>query len=242
MSGRGRLWGCRRRRLLPWYHVVGQIVESDGDRQTKADPRCGRNRAASILSRWRTRRSEALVKLHRAARRIEVRHRGVRRGRCVRRAIARAARSLPGAAIRPIRLPATAARVEMPLRPRSGRGSGSDAQPVHGGETGGFHAGGPGSDELQRGRISTSAKSDVSMRIWPGKRSGREETGSWRGLLTRRKPGPATDEAGGVTLCYRVSMAWIPGACWPARREGLRCGKGTGAANRFGGDRTGGRG
>ena len=74
-----------------------------------------------------------------------------------------------------------------------------DAQPLHGGETGGFHTGGPRLDELQRGDIDFGED-----RVWRGGLGGQtgrpRGTCRWRGLR-RGGTWPGDDEAGGVTLC-----------------------------------------
>ena len=73
-----------------------------------------------------------------------------------------------------------------------------DAQPVHRGEAGGFDAGGPGLDELQRGDIDLGED-----RVWRGgfgRGTGRAGgNGRWRGLR-RGGAWPGHDEAGGIAL------------------------------------------
>ena len=70
--------------------------------------------------------------------------------------------------------------------------------------------------------ISTSAKSESLMRIWPGKRSGRRRRPVAR-ALDAAETGPATTRAGGVTLCQGfdgLGSGSMP-AC-PARRASMR--------------------
>ena len=144
------------------------------------------------------------------------------------------ASSDPGAAMRPIRLAATAARWT-PLKPRLCRTGVRPSQPMAARPT--------ASTPTERGRVScreamsTSAKSAegdgvagwdrVRERVWPGDAS--------------RAAATVGGEAGGIALGQGLDGSWFRRACRVVRPATPRCGH-TDAASPAAAGRSGGRG